>query len=176
MGDSGGGFFMILGLLFLAFVGFMIYFIFKALQFVIQAVDLYKDMVRRLDKIIELLSSRPAYSPSVSAPGNIQKPLSGGTVSHNTTPVDTSQKIIPNSNEEAHCSICKQVDNIANLQLNSKGLYCHQKCPTKTQDDGHLTAKATSPTTLSQSKCILCGAAVSIGEIRCERCKGKPLM
>jgi len=76
MGNGGGGFLTILGFLFLGFVGFMIYFTFKALQFVIQAVDLYKDMVRRLDKIIELLSSRAACNPSVTAFGNVAQPLS----------------------------------------------------------------------------------------------------
>jgi hypothetical protein len=128
---GGGGFLTILGLLFLAFVGFMIYFIFKALQFVIKAVDLYKDMVRRLDKIIELLSSRPAYSPFVSASGNIQKPSSGGTISPEVTTANTVTKIFSNSDETGRCAKCKQVDLIANLQLDSNGLYCHQKCPTQ---------------------------------------------
>jgi hypothetical protein len=44
----------------LAFVVFSVYFIFKQLQFVIQAVNLYKTMISRLDNIIELLSVNPA--------------------------------------------------------------------------------------------------------------------
>ena len=130
MGGGGGGL-TILGLLFLAFVGFMIYFIFKALQFVIQAVDLYKDMIRRLDKIIELLSSRPANSPHVSKPANIQQPSVASTVSPGTTTVNTVAKVFSNSDETGRCAKCKQIDLIANLELDSNGLYCHQKCPTK---------------------------------------------
>lgn len=128
---GGGGVFTILGLLFLAFVGFMIYFIFKALQFVIQAVDLYKDMIRRLDKIIELLSSRPSNSPHVSKPTNIQQPSVASTVSPEATTVNTVAKVFSNSDETGRCAKCKQIDLIANLELDSNGLYCHQKCPTK---------------------------------------------
>ena len=40
---------------FLLFVGFSIYFIFKILQFVIQATNLYKDIIQREDTIIKLL-------------------------------------------------------------------------------------------------------------------------
>lgn len=54
-----GGFFTFLAVVFLAFLGFSVYFIFKQIQFVIQAVDLYKAMVVRLDKVIELLSQYP---------------------------------------------------------------------------------------------------------------------
>ncbi len=61
-----GDFITFLALVFLAFVGFVIYFIFKLLQFVIQAVDLYKDMVTRLDKIIEILSAGPAATANIS--------------------------------------------------------------------------------------------------------------
>ncbi len=43
------------GLLFAGFIFFCIYFIFKILQFVIQAIDLYKDMVVRQDMTIKLL-------------------------------------------------------------------------------------------------------------------------
>ena len=39
----------------LGFMGFCIYFIFKQLQFVIQAINLYKDMVGRQDMMISLL-------------------------------------------------------------------------------------------------------------------------
>ncbi len=42
-------------MVFLAFVGFAVYFIFKMLQFVIQAINLYKDIVTRQDAIIKLL-------------------------------------------------------------------------------------------------------------------------
>ena len=62
-----GGFATFLVFVFLAFVGFVIYFIFKQVQFVIQAVNLYKDMVLRLDKIIELLSSSPLATMSTSS-------------------------------------------------------------------------------------------------------------
>ena len=49
------GIITILVLLFLGFVGFCIYFIFKMLQFVIQAINLYKDMVIRQNTTIKLL-------------------------------------------------------------------------------------------------------------------------
>ena len=42
-------------LVLLGFIGFCIYFIFKILQFVIQATNLYKDMVTRQDVMIKLL-------------------------------------------------------------------------------------------------------------------------
>ena len=69
------GFFTFLAVVFLAFLGFSVYFIFKQIQFVIQAVDLYKAMVVRLDKVIELLSQNPQNSnlmatiaPTASSP------------------------------------------------------------------------------------------------------------
>jgi predicted MPP superfamily phosphohydrolase len=47
---------IIIGLVLLAFLGFGAYFIFKALQFVVQAVKLYKDMISRQDMMIRQLS------------------------------------------------------------------------------------------------------------------------
>ena len=47
--------FGIWGIVILAFIIFCIYFIFKSLQFVIQAVNLYKKMIIRHDAIISLL-------------------------------------------------------------------------------------------------------------------------
>lgn len=51
----GEGFLLIIVLALLAFIGFVIYFIFKILQFVIQAVDLYKKMVERQDTMVKIL-------------------------------------------------------------------------------------------------------------------------
>ena len=48
-------FIMILAIAILVFIGFCIYFIFKVLQFVIQAINLYKDMIFRQDTTIKLL-------------------------------------------------------------------------------------------------------------------------
>lgn len=49
-------------LILLGFIGFCIYFIFKVLQFVIQAINLYKDMITRQDMIIRLLkNTQPGY-------------------------------------------------------------------------------------------------------------------
>jgi len=49
-------------LILLGFIGFCIYFIFKVLQFVIQAINLYKDMITRQDMIIRLLKNvQPGY-------------------------------------------------------------------------------------------------------------------
>jgi hypothetical protein len=45
----------VLILLILAFVGFLIYFYFKIVQFILTATNLYKKMVRRQDIMIKLL-------------------------------------------------------------------------------------------------------------------------
>lgn len=49
------GIIIISALVFFGFIFFCIYFIFKILQFVIQAINLYKDMVTRQDMMIRLL-------------------------------------------------------------------------------------------------------------------------
>ena len=49
------GILIVILLISLGFIGFCVYFIFKILQFVIQAINLYKDMVVRIDVIIKLL-------------------------------------------------------------------------------------------------------------------------
>jgi len=53
--NNVGGFLMLVTLAFLAFVGFVIYFIFKELEFVIRAINLYEKMVNRQDAMIKLL-------------------------------------------------------------------------------------------------------------------------
>lgn len=50
-----GAFLVLFGLAFLAFAGFVVYFIFKQLEFVIRAIGLYEKMVNRQDTIIKLL-------------------------------------------------------------------------------------------------------------------------
>lgn len=57
--------FGLLGLLGLAFFVFAVFFIFKQIQFFFTAVDLYKGMNQRLDKVIELLSANPALLPNL---------------------------------------------------------------------------------------------------------------
>lgn len=52
---STGGGMLLLTLLFLGFLGFCIYFFFKSLQFVIQAVNLYKKMIDREEAILQVL-------------------------------------------------------------------------------------------------------------------------
>ena len=49
------GFLTILALTIFGFICFCIYFIFKILQFVIQAINLYKDMVVRQDAMLKIL-------------------------------------------------------------------------------------------------------------------------
>jgi len=49
------GYLTIFALIFLGFIFFSIYYCFKQMQFVIQAVNLYKDMVTRQDATIKLL-------------------------------------------------------------------------------------------------------------------------
>lgn len=56
MGEGGLAFAIVLFfLLTLAFVGFCIYFFFKQLQFVIQAINLYKKILNREDAILKVL-------------------------------------------------------------------------------------------------------------------------
>jgi len=62
----------------LAFVGFFIYFVFKQLQFVIQAINLYKKMVTRQDTMIMLLKDirkggNPGKQPTVTVCKNCGK-------------------------------------------------------------------------------------------------------
>jgi hypothetical protein len=91
-GGVGGIFLFLFVLAFLAFVGFVIYFVFKQVQFVIQAVNLYKDMVRRLDKIIELLSADSAPIRAVPGPGATIQPPAGQHASRQRAE-DESKKI-----------------------------------------------------------------------------------
>ena len=46
---------IIIGIIVLAFIGFVIYFIFKQLEFVIRAINLYEKMITRQDTMIKLL-------------------------------------------------------------------------------------------------------------------------
>lgn len=54
---SGQAILMVMTLVTLGFFGFAIYFIFKMLQFVIQATNLYKKMIERQDMIIMFLNN-----------------------------------------------------------------------------------------------------------------------
>jgi hypothetical protein len=47
--------------------GFAIYFIFKQIQFVLQAINLYKAMVTRLDKIITLMEKNARMTTDISS-------------------------------------------------------------------------------------------------------------
>jgi len=51
------GILIVILLILLGFIGFCVYFIFKILQFVIQAINLYKDMIVRIDMIIKSLNA-----------------------------------------------------------------------------------------------------------------------
>ncbi|HOW55692.1 MAG TPA: zinc ribbon domain-containing protein [Syntrophorhabdaceae bacterium] len=56
--SEGGGLamlFIFVVLPFLGFIGFFIYFVFKILQFVIQAINLYKKILNREDAILKVL-------------------------------------------------------------------------------------------------------------------------
>jgi hypothetical protein len=59
--------FGLLGLLALAFFIFAVFFVFKQIQFFFTAVDLYKGMNQRLDKVIELLSANRTLTQSLGA-------------------------------------------------------------------------------------------------------------
>jgi len=49
------GFFAVVGIIFIAFMLFCIYFIFKQIQFVLVSVNLYKKMVNRQDAMVKIL-------------------------------------------------------------------------------------------------------------------------
>jgi len=52
---EGQGTLVVFGLIFISFVIFVIYFIFKILQFVIQAINLYKKILNRQDAMLRIL-------------------------------------------------------------------------------------------------------------------------
>lgn len=63
--------------------GFIIYFVFKQVQFVIQAVNLYKDMIRRQDVMIKLLKDIRGKGPVENNRGistNVPKEQVGNTL------------------------------------------------------------------------------------------------
>lgn len=59
----------------LAFIGFCIYFIFKILEFVIRAINLYEKIVTREDVIIQLLIDIRDNNKSVSADDWSERPI-----------------------------------------------------------------------------------------------------
>ena len=65
----------LIGLLGVAFFIFIIFFVFKQIQFFFTAVDLYKGMNQRLDKVIELLSAKAALTSGSGA--HAQGPVHG---------------------------------------------------------------------------------------------------
>ena len=102
-----GGFLTFLAFVFLAFVGFVIYFIFKNIQFVIQAVDLYKDMVIRLDKIIEILSAGSAASTMVAS--SIEKSVTGASGAPGSADTQVPEATPPSPNPQAYLKVAKQL-------------------------------------------------------------------
>ena len=84
---------------FLVFFGFVIYFIFKQIQFFIQAINLYKKMVTRQDMMIRLLkNAQPGYE--INSQTKTQKSH------HDETSVFCSncgEKLTSNSSQ---CSAC----------------------------------------------------------------------
>ena len=88
MGNNMPGWVAFIPFIFLAFVGFVVYFIFKTLQFVIRAIDLYKDMVRRLDKTVELLSAASAPSTNIfPLPSQSPAPAAARAAPEAATPI-----------------------------------------------------------------------------------------
>ena len=109
-----GGFFTFLAVAFLAFLGFSVYFIFKQIQFVIQAIDLYKAMVTRLDKVIELLSMNPDLVARFTA--QTESPIAGKattmTIEQSAPSVTGPRGICPNCDAQiplasTSCPKCK---------------------------------------------------------------------
>ena len=96
-------------LLFLGFIFFCIYFIFKQMQFVIQAINLYKDMVTRQDMMIKLL-----------------KDVRGGDISNNRN----DSNLIENKDEEKlKIEAEKQAKLDNQLLLQAKKDYKQGNCP-----------------------------------------------
>lgn len=98
---GGQSFVVILGLVFIGFIFFCIYFIFKILQFVIQATNLYKDMVVRQDMTIKLLKD---IRDSGGSSGNKQN-----NVGQNSFCTKCGEK---NSGDAEKCTSCgaKMID------------------------------------------------------------------
>jgi hypothetical protein len=75
------GFVVLVLLALVAFIGFAIYFFFKMLQFVIQAIDLYKDMRTRQDMMIKLLKD---INPNQKSPNDKISQIEEGTAETST--------------------------------------------------------------------------------------------
>ena len=79
------GFLSLFLLAFLAFVGFVIYFIFKQLEFVIRAIKLYLRMISRLDMIIKLLAEIRGGPPvAIPADEDPEDGIPAGTTPNKT--------------------------------------------------------------------------------------------
>ena len=76
----------LIGFLGIAFFIFVIFFVFKQIQFFFNAVDLYRGMNQRLDKIIELLSANPAIALGLAA--SPQNSASGTELAKSAAPKD----------------------------------------------------------------------------------------
>lgn len=70
-----GGIITIIILILLAGLGFFLYFVFKQVQFILQAVNLYKDMIARQDMMIRLLKDIRERGGLISHDMPVESPL-----------------------------------------------------------------------------------------------------
>lgn len=96
MYNDGGGIIGIIILLMLAFIGFVVYLVFKQLEFIIRAIDLYEKMVTREDTIITLLSEIKE-NQLAGGNNNPNVPIKGKIT-------NTSKRIIPGNQESVQSS------------------------------------------------------------------------
>lgn len=104
MGAQNG--FMLIVLVVLAFVFFVMYYIFKSLQFVIQAVNLYKDMITRQDVIIRLLTS---IKEGISKPDTSGTAIEKGTIESDDKSVFCTNCGTKVSHSATQCPNCQKV-------------------------------------------------------------------
>jgi len=119
------GFITFVFLAFLAFIGFAIYFIFKTLQFVIQAINLYKDMITRQDTMIKLLKEIRDLGT-----GNTSKIQNTSTKANNPSSATTSssstrRRSKSNADEaKAPCEHCNKMTSFEKLDMYNGKYIC----------------------------------------------------
>ncbi len=122
-------------LAFLGFVGFSIYFIFKQLQFVIQAVNLYKKILYREEAIIKILL-------------DIRDNTKNAGVS-----IDSFDESPPSAAGENYCPLCQKYDSYYDATGN---LFC-PNCQ-KVLDPALSKSKRAAPSPQTQvTVCSKCG-------------------
>ncbi len=112
MGNAAGGFAVIIVLVLLGLGVFFIYFIFKQIQFVLQAINLYKEILNREEAIIKLLidirdgTKRYSENMNESRPQNVMVNDFRGNVANSG--INLEKKAKPEENPFAKLKICSK--------------------------------------------------------------------